>query len=323
MKKILDVISKDYVTLLEGMDVKEAMKKVISTSTDETLIDVLYIVDSKNKLLGILDLKDLIIARSPMKIREIMNVKYHYISEFDSITKAIGTIQDYDRDMIPVLSKSKTILGIFTAEMALNMLADETLEDYHRLASLSEYDVHSKPISRSKKRLPWLIILLGLSLITASVLSIFESTIQSVILLVLFQPMILDSAGNISTQSLAKTILVMNEDPDAKLTKFIKKELLVGFINSVIVSLAGFLFSLLFLYVFENGFTEPNLQISIIVSMTLLVALLVGALTGAFIPVILKRMNVDPSVASGPFMTTLNDVISLLIYFSLATIFLV
>ncbi|MDY0210858.1 MAG: magnesium transporter [Acholeplasma sp.] len=322
MRMLKSVMSTDFMTLEVQMDVKEAMKKVINQSTDASLIDVLYVLDSKNKLIGVIDLKQLIIARSPLKISDLMVKNYHYVLDTDPISKAIDTVQDYDRDMIPILNKHHQIIGVLTAEIALDLLADETLEDFHKLASLNEYDVHSKPISRSKKRLPWLIILLGLSLITTSVLSLFESTIQKVILLILFQPMILGAAGNISTQSLAKTILMISDDAQSDLRKHVINELLIGLINSLMIALTGYLFSLAFLYFFEGGFTVINLSIALTIALTLWLALLVGAITGAFIPLILRKLKFDPSVASGPFMTTLNDVISLLIYFSLATLFI-
>jgi len=317
--KLREVMNTHILTLLPTMDVKDAMKKVVKQSNDDTLIDILYVTD-QDQLVGVVDLKDLIIARSPITVEAIMRKNYHFVFEDEPVSKAIDTVQKYDRNMIPILSKTKTLLGVITAEMALDLLAEETLEDYHKLASLNEYDVHSKPLIRSKKRLPWLLILLALSLITASVLSFFETTLQTIIILVLFQPMILDSAGNISTQSLAKAILVINDDPDADMKPFIIKELLIGLMNSTFLALVGFMFSYLFLWVFQNH--NVDIKVSFTVGLALFVALLVGAVTGAFVPMILRKMKIDPSVASGPFMTTLNDVISLTIYFSLATLIL-
>jgi magnesium transporter len=316
--KLREVMNTHILTLSPTMDVKDAMKKVVKQSNDDTLIDILYVTD-QDQLVGVVDLKELIIARSPITIEAIMRKNYHFVFEDEPVSKAIDTVQKYDRIMIPILSKTKTLLGVITAEMALDLLAEETLEDYHKLASLNEYDVHSKPLIRSKKRLPWLLLLLGLSLITASVLSFFEATLQTVIILVLFQPMILDSAGNISTQSLAKAILVINDDPEADMKPFIIKELLIGLMNSTFLALVGFTFSYLFLWVFQNN---VDIKVSFTVGLALFVALLVGAVTGAFVPMILRKLKIDPSVASGPFMTTLNDVIALTIYFSLATLIL-
>ncbi|MDG0889295.1 magnesium transporter [Paracholeplasma manati] len=317
--KLREVMNTHILTLQPTMDVKDAMKKVVKQSNDDTLIDILYVTD-QDQLVGVVDLKELIIARSPITIEAIMRKNYHFVFEDEPVSKAIDTVQKYDRIMIPILSKTKTLLGVITAEMALDLLAEETLEDYHKLASLNEYDVHSKPLIRSKKRLPWLLLLLGLSLITASVLSFFEATLQTVIILVLFQPMILDSAGNISTQSLAKAILVINDDPDADMKPFIIKELLIGLMNSTFLALVGFTFSFIFLWVFQSQ--NSNIMVSFTVGLALFVALLVGAVTGAFVPMILRKLKIDPSVASGPFMTTLNDVIALTIYFSLATLIL-
>lgn len=317
--KLREVMNTHILTLSPTMDVKDAMKRVVKQSNDDTLIDILYVVEN-NILLGAVDLKDLIIARSPILVENIMRKNYHFVYEDEPIFKAIDTVQKYDRHMIPILTKNKELLGVLTAEMALDLLADETLEDYHKLASLNEYDVHSKPLVRSKKRLPWLLLLLALSLITASVLSFFEATLQTVIILVLFQPMILDSAGNISTQSLAKGILVINENPDADMKSFLIKELGIGMMNSGFLALVGFTFSFIFLWVFQNQ--NADVMISFTVGISLFVALLIGAVTGAFIPMILRKMKIDPSVASGPFMTTLNDVLSLTIYFTLATLIL-
>lgn len=322
MRHLKDVLSKNYLTLNQAMTVKEAMKKIVSESVDETLIDVLYVIDAKKKLIGVIDLKELIIARATETLESVMEKKYPFVYEHEPISKAIDTVQNYDKDMIPIINKQHQLLGVLTASEALDLLADETLEDYHKMASLTEYDVHSKPLVRSKKRLPWLLILLAMSLITATVLSIFEETIQTIILLVLFQPMILDAAGNISTQSLAKTIIVINEKPDANLSTYLRKEILIGFINSVFVAFIGFTFSLVFLLIFQSN-AQDLYKISLTVGITLWLALMIGALTGAFIPLWLRKLKIDPSVASGPFMTTLNDVISLVIYFTLATIILI
>lgn len=317
--KLVDIMNTHFLTLRPDMDVKEAMKIVVKQSDDEALIDTLY-VTVEGQLVGVVDLKALIIARSPMRIEDLMFKNYHFVYEDDPISKAIDTVQNYDRHMIPILTKKKALLGVITAEMALDLLADETLEDFHKMASLNEYDVHSKPWIRSKKRLPWLLLLLGFSLITASVLSFFEATLEAVIVLVLFQPMILDSAGNISTQSLAKAILVINEDPDANMKSFVIKELLIGLMNSLFLAIVGFIFSYLFLWVFKND--SADIKLSLTIAISLFMALLIGAFTGAFVPIVLRKMKIDPSVASGPFMTTVNDVIALSIYFALATIIL-
>lgn len=322
IKSLVDIKSNQYFTITKDQDVKEVMKSLVQTVTDETMIDDIYVVDHKNKLLGVVPLKELIIARSPYKIEDLMNKKYPFLVEDTDIIESIDMIQKYDINQLPIVSKNHTMMGIITAEDALDLLKEESLEDYRKMSSLNDYNKDAKAKERSKKRLPWLIILLGLSLITASILSYFEHTIEAVVLLIFFQPMILDSAGNISTQSLAKTILLINHEPDAKLGHHIKNELLIGAVNSLFSAIIGFIIVYLFLVFFVNN--EPrNIEISLVIALTLFISLLIGAATGAFIPVILQKLGIDPSVASGPFMTTLNDVFSLVIYFTLATMFLI
>lgn len=322
IKSLKELKRTNYLTLSKDIDVKDAMRIVINNVTNETMIDDLYVVDNKNKLIGVVSLKALIIARSPATIESLMKSKYPQLFEESSVVEAIDMVQKYDTNALPIVSKSNTLKGIITAEDALDLLKEESLEDYRKMASLNEYDVNASALMRTKKRLPWLVILLGLSLITASVLSFFEATIEQIVLLILFQPMILDAAGNISTQSLAKTILLLNHEPDANMNKHVKNELVIGLINSLFSSMIGFAIAYFFLVVFAKN--EPrNIEISLVIGLTLFIALLIGAATGAFVPIILKKLKIDPSVASGPFMTTLNDVFSLIVYFTLATVFLI
>lgn len=312
-------LTKDYFTLREDMDVKEAMSSIIYESSDESLIDYLYVIDKKQKLSGVLPLKNLIIARSPNKIEAIMAKKYHFLEEDAPIYMAIDKIQQYDLEMIPVLDKHGNIKGIFTAEMALDLLKEESLEQYRNLASITEGSIETNFYNKARSRLPWLIVLLILSVFTTTILSRFEATIQQVVVLAYFQTMILDMGGNVSTQSLASLVIKMSKDPDAKLKKHIIRELLIGAINSVFSALFGFVVSFIFLYILKS---DNALQISSIISVTLLISLLVAAVTGTMIPVMFKKLKVDPSVASGPFMTTINDIFSLLVYLGLATLLL-
>ena len=152
-----------------------------------------------------------------------------------------------------------------------------------------------------------------MSLLTSSVIGSFEETIKSVVVLVYFQTMLLDMAGNVSTQSLASTVIKIAKEPKAPLRKHVK-ELLIGFLNSIFCGVFGFL--RLYLLVILR---EPSLLISGIVAVSLFAGLIIGTLSGALTPILFKKLKVDPSVASGPFMTTINDVFSLIIYLSLAT----
>lgn len=319
MKKnhpMLNFLSNNFIAVRPDNDVKEAMNIVILESKDETMIDSIYVTDKKNKLLGVVALKDLIIARSPNVMSKIMRKEVNSLKEDSSIDDAIDMIQKYDLEMLPILNQSGHLKGIFTAEDALDFLKETSLETYRNLASTKETKANPKAIDKVKSRLPWLLILLFLAFFTSSILSSFEATISSVIVLTYFQTMILDTSGNISTQALASTVINISKNRKLNLKKQLFREVSIGLINSIITATVGFMVAYLFLSVLRH---EQALQISMIVSLTLLLSLLIGTLTGSIIPIIFKKLNVDPSAASGPFMTTINDVFSLLIYLSLAT----
>lgn len=319
MKKhhpMLNILSDNFITVRPDNDVKEAMNIVILDSKDETMIDNIYVVDKKNKLLGIVALKDLIIARSPTMMSQIMRKEIHSLKEDSSIDEAIDMIQKYDLEMIPILDYFGHLRGIFTAEDALDFLKETSLETYRNLASTKETKENPKAIDKVKSRLPWLLILLFLALFTSSILSSFEVTISSVIVLTYFQTMILDTSGNISTQALASTVINISMNPNLNYKKQLFKEVSIGLINSIITATLGFIVAYLFLSILSH---DQSYQISMTVGLTLLLSLLIGTLTGSIIPIIFKKLNIDPSVASGPFMATINDVFSLLIYLSLAT----
>lgn len=311
----------NYITLSQDMDVKQAMTTIIKESSDDTLIEYLYIIDKKNKLLGVLPLKTLIIARAPKKIKTLMEEKFHYLKEDAPIYLAIDTIQHYDLEMIPIIDKHGTFKGIFTAENALDLLKEETLEQYRNLALISEQSIDTTAYQKAKSRLPWLAVLMVLSIFTATLLSSFSATISSVVVLAYFQTMILDMAGNVSTQSLASTVIKITKDPKAKMTPHILKELVIGTINSFMCALFGFLAAFIFLYILKHP-TDQIAMVSFVVSLSLFIGLIVGTISGALVPILFKKMKVDPSVASGPFMTTINDVLSLLVYLGLATMLL-
>lgn len=313
---MLNYLSNNYITIKPDMDVKEAMHVLVLNSKDETMIEKLYVVDKKNKLLGVVDLKTLIIARSPNKIIDIMRKQYRFLTEDASIDEAVDIVQQYDLEMVPIVDLNGHLKGVFTAEDALDLLKESSLETYRNLASTSSTKPNPKAMDKLRSRLPWLIILLFLALFTSSILSANENIISSVLVLTYFQTMILDTSGNISTQALVSTVINLSMDSKLNLKKQLLKEISIGLINTMITSIFGFIVA----YVTLSILKQPKpLEVSLVVGITLLVSLFTGTLTGSIIPLIFKKLNVDPSVASGPFMTTINDVFSLLIYLSLAS----
>ena len=263
---MLNYLSNNYITIKPDMDIKEAMHVLVLNSKDETMIEKLYVVDKKNKLLGVVDLKTLIIARSPNKIIDIMRKQYRFLTEDASIDEAIEIVQQYDLEMVPIVDLNGHLKGVFTAEDALDLLKESSLETYRNLASTSNTKPNPKALDKLKSRLPWLLILLFLALFTSSILSANENIISSVLVLTYFQTMILDTSGNISTQALASTVINLSMDSKLNLKKQLLKEISIGLINTMITAMFGFIVA----YVTLSILKQPKpLEVSMVVGITL------------------------------------------------------
>ncbi|MCK9236014.1 MAG: magnesium transporter [Acholeplasmataceae bacterium] len=315
------LMSTDFFTVSANLSIKDATHKVISQSSDQDYIDTVYVVDDNNHPIGMIPIKDLIIARSHDKLTDIMSTQFYALKESDTIDKAIQMIKDYDLDAIPVVSDEYLIVGIVTADDIFDEMVDDLEDDFQKMAMIVDHEPSLTSLERSKQRLPWLLIAVILNLLIASFLSIFERTLSEVIALVLFQPLILDMAGNIGTQSLAVTIIGLHKDDyEQKETqkKHVFKELRVGFINSLILAVSSCLFAFVFLSIIPVGNQKP-LEIGFVVFTAMFSSMFISSLMGVLIPLGFDKMKVDPAAASGPIMTTVNDIVALVIYFGVAT----
>ena len=316
------IMSTEFITIHQDMSIKEATHAVITTSNDSDYIDTIFVIDDENKVVGVIDLKDLIIARANKELKEIMNEEFQFVYEDESIEKAIQTVKDYDRNAIPVLDHEDRMIGIVTGDDLFDEIIESHEYDYQKMALLNDHETNSSAITRSKQRLPWLMIAVVLNLLIASFLSIFEATLAQVTALVLFQPLILGMAGNIGTQSLAVTILGFHlEAFDAKEMpkQHVTKEVFIGLMNSFILSVLSFGFAFIFLTLIPTGNQQP-IDIAFVVFIAVFSSMFISACMGVLIPIILKKYGSDPAVASGPIITTINDVVALVIYFGVATI---
>ncbi|MBN2299944.1 MAG: magnesium transporter [Acholeplasmataceae bacterium] len=316
------IMSTDFITISQDLPVKEATDLIVKTSKEQDYIDTIYVINDDKKMIGFVDLKQLIMTRGNKKISDVMEEDFQFVYVLDSIEKAIQTVRDYDRNSIPVLDQGHHVLGIVTADDIFDEIVESSEEDYQKLASISDFDSTSSAIRRSAQRLPWLMIAVVLNLATASFLSIFEVTLVQVAALILFQPTILGMSGNIGTQSLAVTILGLHlEEIDSKKMpkKHVYKEMTIAFINSLTLALVAFTYVTVFLTIVPIGNQTP-LQISTVVFLSVFMSMFIAGSMGALVPVIFNHFGIDPSAASGPIMTTINDVITLVIYFGIATL---
>lgn len=222
-------------------------------------------------------------------------------------------MQDYDVVDIPVVSVDRELVGSITIDDIIDVIEFEMTEDVGELsASRGTTDVSVSPLTAAKKRAPWILILMFLGLITANVIGAFEETLEAVVLLSFFIPLVMDAAGNTGTQSLAVMVRTISTGAYEKngIWHTMKRELGTGILMGIV---SGVTIALLISVFYQD------MRIGLIVGSALLLTLSVSTVVGSIVPVIISKLNIDPAVASGPFITTLNDVIGLLIYFTIAT----
>ena len=317
------VMSTNYVELSTKMDVKDAMKHLISVANELEIIDPLFICEN-DILKGYIDLKDLIIARSPNKMEDIMNPNVISCEVNDDIGMIIKKIKDYDINAIPVTDNGK-LVGIVTVDDAIDEAIEDIKDDYSKMVGVtSDIDETTNIFKNMLKRLPWLICLLVASLLISNITSTFEEVIVQVTIFAFFQSLVFDMAGNAGTQSLAVTVRsISKHEMDTKkgVFKHLGKELLTAVITSVILGILTFGMCYLYLLI-KNDKTVVYWLVSLIISGSLMISLLVTEMLGAIIPLFFYKIKVDPAVASGPLITTLSDTISIVIYFGLASLLL-
>ena len=316
----------NYIEIKKNMTIKQARHSLVQQAKDNDNVSTIYVSDLDNKFYGAIDLKDLIIARENTPLESIITNSYPTVKDHQIISEVYQDLQDYSEDSFPVLNENDEIIGIITANDLIEVVDEEMAEDYAKLAGLSsEEDVDETVFSYVKKRLPWLILLLVLGLVVSSVVGIFEKVIDLVAVSVCFQSLILDMAGNVGTQSLAVTIRVLNnEDLTVKdKLKLVKKEVKVGFFNGLLMAGFACVFITLYIFIIKNYPINFSIILALCIGLSLIVTMIISSLVGTLIPLTLNSMNIDPAVASGPLITTVNDLVSAICYYSIVYLFVI
>ena len=316
----------NFISIHAGIGVRQAMKELVQQAADNDNISTIYVLDDDSTLLGAIDLKDLIIARESTSLESIIMTSYPYVYASELIEDCIERIRDYSEDSIPVLDENNRLAGVLTAQEIVQLVNDILGEDYAKLAGLSSEEDLQEPLKKSiGKRLPWLVILLGLGMVVSSVVGLFEAVVAHLTLIVCFQSLVLDMAGNVGTQSLAVTIRVlMDEHLSGKQKLFlISKETRVGLLNGLILGVLSFAFIGFYLILLKGQSVLMAFSISACTGVALLVSMVLSSIVGTAIPISLKKIKIDPAVASGPLITTINDLVAVVSYYGLAWILLI
>ena len=322
-------MSNNFISISITDSIKSAMKKVIKEAGENDNIFNIYVLDNEEKLYGVIELRDLIIARENVDLDSIIKKNYPYFFDNEKITDIIVKIRDYALDSYPIVDDDMHLVGVVTHDDALDVTYEEFEDDYAKLAGITEEDDVDESLFKSVgKRIPWLIVLLILGLAQSFLMTGFEKVVACLPIIVFFQTLVLGMSGNTGTQSLAvtiRTVSTLNKEK-SYVGRTLFREIRVGFFNGLILGVLAFLFVFLFLLSTNQGVTSETFELiealkaSGIVALSLLISMTISSFIGALIPIIFKKINVDPAVASGPFITTINDLTAMLIYYGLAAI---
>ena len=315
----------NFIVIKEGSTVKQAMNELVRQAEDNDNISTLFVEDENGIFYGAIDLKDLITARSGTALDDIIATSFPYVYATEQTEDCIEKLKDYSETLVPVLDDSNRLLGVITSQNIIEAADEEMGEDYAMLAGLTaEEDLNETLPESMKKRLPWLLILLGLGIVVSTVVGVFEKVVASLTLIVAFQSLILDMAGNVGTQSLAVTIRVLTDEHLTFKQKFhlVIKETRVGFFNGALLGGVSFLLIGIYLMVFKGKDALFAFSVSGCIGLSLLLAMIISATVGTLIPLFFKKINIDPAVASGPLITTVNDLVAVVTYYGTSWILL-
>jgi len=320
------MMTTNFIEIERVLTIKQAMRSLIAQAEENDNISTLFVKDSDGTFYGAIDLKDLIVARTYMDLESLITQSFPYVRDHETISECIERLKDYAEDSIPVLNDKNELIGVITAQDIVEAVDDELGDDYAKLAGMTEEAELEEPLKESiKKRLPWLVVLLALSMCVSTVTSLFEGVIAQLAIIVSFQSVILGMSGNVGTQSLAVTIrLLMDENLETK-QKFnmIFKEMRIGFSNGLILGILSFVFIGSYLCMLKGKTMEYAFAISLCAGAALLIAMTISSIVGTAVPMFFKKINVDPAVASGPLITTVNDLIGVVTYYGVAWLLLI
>ena len=320
------LMTTNFIVIHENLTIRQAMRELIRQAGENDNISTVYVIDKNDQFYGAIDLKDLIIAREKDALEDIISTSYPYVTDHEKIDDCIEQIKDYAEDSIPVLTEDKQLIGVITAQDLVEVVDDAMGEDYAKLAGLTaEEDLEETTTESMKKRLPWLVILLFLGLAVSTVVGVFETVVAVLPIVMCFQSLILDMAGNVGTQSLAVTIRVlMDENLTAgEKVGLVFKEMKVGFFNGLFLGIMAFIFIGLYIWLLKGNPVVHAFVISGCVGFSFMAAMVISSLVGTLIPMFFHKIKIDPAVASGPLITTVNDLVAVVIYYGLVWILLI
>ena len=316
----------NYIEIRENLTVKQAMTELVGQAAKNDNISTIFMVTADHTFYGAMDLKDLITARQDTRLEDLIVTSYPYVYGHELIDDCIEKLKDYSENSIPILDNDNKLLGVITSQSIVDLVDDEMGEDYAMFAGLTAEEDLKEPLKESmKKRLPWLLVLLALGTVVSSVVGVFEQVVSQLTIIMCFQSLILDMAGNVGTQSLAVTIRVLMDESltGKQKVELVFKEMRIAFSNGAILGILSFLVLGLYIALFKGKTWTFAYAVSGCIGLSLMVAMVISGAVGTLIPLFFKKINIDPAVASGPLITTINDLVAVVDYYGLCGILLI
>ena len=305
------LMAKELVKVYETWTVAGCMRRIRGQAAEVTRVHSIYVVNKEEKLIGRLSLKDLIVAKSDQKISDLVKVNVDYVNVDDDVEDVAKVMAKYDLEAIPVLDNNDILLGRITIDDIVDVLKEEADKDYQLAAGITQdVEADDSILELTKARLPWLVLGLIGGVGAFLIMEGFQESFKEKAILFFFTPLIAAMAGNVGVQSSAIIVQgLANDDVRGSINSRLIKEMLLAALNGII--LAIFLFLFVWLY---KGEIDKALAISV----SLVVVIIVAGIIGTFVPLFLNKRGVDPAIATGPFITTSNDILGILLYFWIA-----
>ena len=310
------IMTTEYVRLQEGMTVKEAFDRIRKVGVDKETIYTCYVTNAKRELLGVVTIKDLLLSEYETKIRDIMETNVIFVTTTEDQEKVAHSFDRYNFLSLPVVDNEHRLVGIITFDDVIDVLQEENTEDIERMAAIIPTD---KPYMKTtafetyKKRIPWLLLLMISATFTGAIIAHYEEALGAYVVLTAYIPMLMDTGGNAGSQASVSIIrgLSLEEIEFKDIFRIQGKEFFVSLLCGGTLAVANFIKLLVF--------DKVSFIIAAVVCATLLCTVIVAKFVGCSLPILAKKVGFDPAVMASPFITTIVDAISLLIYFQFAS----
>lgn len=306
----------EFVDLKKEMRVDQALESIRKNGVDKETINICYVIDSSRKLEGIIPIRKLILSDPSEIVENIMETNFVSVHTLDDQEEVANIFRKYDLIAVPVVDNENRLVGIITVDDIVDIIEEENTEDFHKMAAIQPSDeeyLKTKVTELAKHRVIWLLILMISATFTGTIIQRFEEVLQSVVALTYFIPMLMDTGGNAGAQSATLIIrgLALEEISLADILKVLWKELRVSIIVGVILAIINFARIIIM--------RQASAIIAATVSVSMLITVILAKVIGGSLPILAKKLGLDPAIMAGPLITTIVDALALLAYFSIAS----